>query len=131
MNYLLFLKMKIYLVPQQRGEAFFLSKDELKAFFGLCILRGVLKERDEPLFNFWNKEYGRAVFQKTMSRNKFKSMQRFIHFDEKNSRNFRQQTDKFAAIKKLWNSVMEYCQKSYFPNPSVTIDEQLFPCRAK
>ena len=30
-------------------EAFSLSKDEFTAFFGLYILRGVLKGRDEPI----------------------------------------------------------------------------------
>jgi len=116
---------------RQEDEAFSLSKNELTAFFGLCILRGVLKGRDEPLFNFWNEEYGRPIFRETMSRNKFKSILRYIRFDDKNSRSLRRQTDKFAAIRDLWNSVMDNCQKSFFPNPNVTVDEQLFPCRAR
>ena len=47
---------------REKDEAFFLSKDEFTAFFGLYILRGVLKGRDEPLFNFWDKEYGHLIF---------------------------------------------------------------------
>ena len=63
-------------------EAFSLSKEEFTAFFGLCILRSVLKGRDEPLFNFWDEEYGRLIFRETMSRNKFKSILRYICFDD-------------------------------------------------
>ena len=71
---------------QRQGDvAFSLSKDELYAFLGLCILRGVLKGRDEPLFHFWNEEYGRPIFRQTMSRNKFKAILRYIRFDDKNS----------------------------------------------
>ena len=37
---------------REEDEAFSLSKDEFTAFFSLGILRGVMKGRDEPLFNF-------------------------------------------------------------------------------
>ena len=67
------------------GEAFSLSKDEFTAFFGLYILRGVLKGRNEPLFNFRDEKYGRLIFRETMRRNKFQSILRYIPFDDKNS----------------------------------------------
>ena len=87
---------------QRKGdEAFFLSKDVFTAFFGQYILHGVLKERDEPLFNFRDEEYGRLIFRETMSRIKFQSILRYICFDDKNSRSLRRQTDKFAAIREL------------------------------
>ena len=117
---------------QREGdEAFFLSKDEFTAFFGLYIFRGVLKGRDEPLFNFQDEEYWRLIFRKAMSKNKFQSILRYIFFDDKNSRSLRRQTDKFAATRELWDSVMDNCQKSYFPGANVTINEQLFRCRAR
>ena len=86
---------------REEDEAFPLSKDAFTAFFGLCILRGVLKGRVETLFNFWDEEYGRLIFRETMSRNKFKSIPRYFHFDDKNSRSLRRQTDKFAAKREL------------------------------
>ena len=46
-----------------------------------------------------------------MSRNKFQSILRYIRLDDKNSRSLRRQTDKFAAIRELWDSVMDNCQK--------------------
>ena len=116
---------------REGDEAFSLSKDEFTAFFGLCILRDVLKGKDEPLFNFWDEEYGHLIFRETMSRNKFKSILRYIRFNDKNSRSLRRQTNKFAAIRELWDSVMDNCQKSYFPGANVTIDDQLFQCRAR
>ena len=116
---------------REGDEAFSLSKDEFTAFFGLYILRGVLKGRDESLFNFRDKEYGRLIFRETMGRNKFQSILRYIRFDDKNSRSLRRQTDKFAAIRELWDLVMYNCQKSYFPGANVTINEQLFRCRAR
>ena len=49
---------------REGDEAFSLSQDEFTAFFGLCVLRGVLKGRDEPLLNFWDEEYGCLTFEK-------------------------------------------------------------------
>ena len=116
---------------RQGDSEFSLRKEELDAFFGLCLLRGVLKGRDEPLTNFWDLEYGRPMFSETMGRSKFQSIIRYIRFDDKTSRQRRRQSDKFAAIRDLWNAVMDNCQKSYFPHSHVTVDEQLFPCRSR
>ena len=61
-----------------------------------------------------------------MSRNKFQSLLKYIQFDHKNSRPIRPITDKFAAIRELWNLVMDNCQKLYFSYADLTVDEQLF-----
>ena len=66
-----------------------------------------------------------------MSGNKFHSILRYIPFGDKNSRPTRRRTSKFAAIGELWNSVMDNCQKSYFPHNDVVVDEQLFPCQSR
>ena len=55
----------------QNEDEFQISIDELHAFVGFCIVRGVIKGRDEPLHSFWNTDYGRQIFTETMSRNKF------------------------------------------------------------
>ena len=67
------------------GE-FQLSIDELHAFVSLCIIRGVIKGRDEPLHSFWNTDYGRRIFTETISRNKFIKILVFIRFDDKRTR---------------------------------------------
>ena len=70
---------------RQGDKEFCLSKDELTAFLGLCILGGVLKERDEPIFNLLNEKYKRLSFEKLLSRNKFKFILLHIHFHDKDS----------------------------------------------
>ena len=99
------------------NNEFFITKQKLDAFLGSA--------------SFWESEHERSIFCETMSRNKFQFILRYIRFDDKNSRTIRRRTDKFAAIRELWNSVMDNCQKSYFPHADVTIDELLFPCRSK
>ena len=62
---------------------------------------------------------------------KFQSILSFIRCDDNKFRPIRRSTDQFAAIRELLNSVMNNCQKSYFPDADVTVDEQLFSCRLR
>ena len=82
----------------QENTKFSISKLELEAYFGLCLLRGVFKGRNEPLSSFWETERGRPIFRQTMSRNKFQAILKYIRFDDKIFRPLRRRTDKFASI---------------------------------
>ena len=116
---------------RQNDENFFISVDEFKAFLGLAILRGVLKGRNEPLSKFWSETYGRKIFRQRMSRKKYKDILRYLRFDDKLTREERKLEDKFTPIREIWTIVLNNCQKHFFPYENVTIDEQLFPCRAR
>ena len=39
--------------------------------------------------------------------------------------------DRLCLASSLWNSFVENCKKAYLPNPYITIDEQLFHCKAR
>ena len=82
----------------QNDDEFQLSIDQLRAFDGLCIIRGVIKGRNEPLHSFWNADYDRQICTETMSRNKFMKMLRFIQLDDKRARPRRRENDKYAPI---------------------------------
>lgn len=110
---------------------FSLTIEELHAFLGLCVIRGVTHGKNEPLYSFWNSSYGPSVFRETMSRNKFLMILKLLRFDNKDSRASRKQTDKYAPIRELWTTVMDNCQKCFFPHGFVTIDEQLFSCKSR
>ena len=98
----------------QNDDQFQLSIDELHAFVGLCIIRGVIDGRDEPLRSFWNTDYSRQIFTETMSRNKFMKTLRFIRFDDKRTRPRRRENDKYAPIRDLRETVMNNVGKSFF-----------------
>ncbi|XP_043498666.1 uncharacterized protein LOC122521970 [Polistes fuscatus] len=48
-----------------------------------------------------------------------------------NQRNQRLQTDKFAMISEVWYKFIDNSQNCYKPGPYITIDEQLFPTKAR
>ncbi|KAJ4437694.1 hypothetical protein ANN_17839 [Periplaneta americana] len=66
-----------------------------------------------------------------MSRNQFSKILRF-RFDEKATRFQRLQIDRFAAATPIWNTfIANYCLLCYKSSENITVDEQLFPCKAR
>ena len=112
-------------------ENFQFDIEILQAFLGLCIARGAYKRRDEPLKSLWSSRDGRPLFVGTMSRDTFLLILRYIRFDDKEKRRRGEHQDKFQHIRQIWETTVENFRKCYFRQENATIDEQLFPCRAR
>ena len=84
-----------------------------------------------PLTDLWNKNWGIVFCKQVMSRDRFKEILRFLRFDKKSSRSERLQTDKFALFSTVWNRFIENFIAYYKPGAFLTVDEQLFPSKAR
>lgn len=108
-----------------------IDEAEFLAFLGLYIARGVLIARNEPVHALWSQEYGRDLFCKTMPRNRFQEICRFLRFDDKDNRPQRRNQDKFCLIRDIWDRFVKNCIDNYYPSPYITVDEQLLPTKAR
>jgi len=99
---------------------------ELDTFMGLLYLRGVMNARNFPLDLLWSDEYGCQAFRQSMSRNRFRQIKTFMRFDCRTTRSERIKDDKFCIMSRVL-----YSQKAYIPEVSLTVDEQLFPTKAR
>ena len=113
------------------GSKWDLSTAKLHAFIALLYARGAYEAKNIDIALLWNKKWGPAFFSNTMSRSNFTEIMRFIRFDDRNQRSQRLQTDKFALIFEVWYKFIENSQNCYKPGPYITIDEQLFPTKAR
>lgn len=66
-----------------------------------------------------------------MAREKFKQILRFIRFDKRTERSRHLQTNKFALVSEIWDKFIENSQACYQPGQNITVDEQLFPSKAR
>ena len=66
-----------------------------------------------------------------MSRHSFSEIKRFIRFDKKSERVSRVKRDRFIMISAVWDKFIENCQSCYIPGQNLTVDEQLFPTKAR
>lgn len=114
-----------------KNKQFVITLDELDKFIGLIITRGVIGGRNLPISHMWDKFWGCPLFNKTMPRDRFSEIMKYLRFDLKSERRKNLETDKFCLVSNLWNSFIENCQKAYIPHENITIDEQLLPCKAR
>ncbi|KAL7635293.1 UNVERIFIED_CONTAM: hypothetical protein RMT77_014360 [Armadillidium vulgare] len=60
-----------------------------------------------------------------MSEEHFAFLINTLRFDDSDTRVARQETDRFAAIRSIWDIFIANCGKMYIPNENITVDEQL------
>jgi len=104
---------------------------ELDTFIGLLYLHGVMNARNFPLDLLWSDEYGCQAFRQSMSRNRFRQIKTFMRFDCRTTRSERIKDDKFCMTSQVLSRFVENSQKAYIPEVSLTVDEQLFPTKAR
>ena len=108
-----------------------ITDSELDAFIGLLYLRGAKDSNNFPLKMLWSEEYGCNAFGKTMARNRFCEIKKYIRFDLRSTRSERIKEDKFCMMSFVLNRFAETSQKSFAPAESLTVDEQLFPTKSR
>ena len=107
------------------------DEEDLEKFIGLLYLRGINNQKNFPFNDLWSKTVGCPAFNKTMSRNRAREIKRYLRFDNREDRRRNLDNDKFALISPILKRFVENGQKCYRPGPCLTIDEQLFPTKAR
>lgn len=108
-----------------------ISLEELDAFISLLYARGAFISKGISINNLWSKTWGLKFFHETMARDRFKEIMRYLRFDMKATRSQRLRTDQFALVSEIWNTFVENCLLCYKAGENITVDEQLFPSKAR
>ena len=77
----------------------------------------------------WNHESAHDIIGATMSLYRFKFICHLITFDDKETRNDRWKTDKFACMRDLLEDINEINARMRHTSPLLGIDETLYPYR--
>lgn len=104
---------------------------EMRAFFGLLLTAGHLKQNNASYITLWSIKYGSPIFRATMSLGRFKSLLRFIRFDDKTTRSTRRATDKFTPIRDIFEEINKKFSQFYIPGDFLTVDEQMIGWRGR
>uniref|UniRef100_A0A8C5FSV4 PiggyBac transposable element-derived protein domain-containing protein n=1 Tax=Gadus morhua TaxID=8049 RepID=A0A8C5FSV4_GADMO len=108
-------------LPYSRGHAWKpVSVPELKTFFGLSFLTGYIKK--PSLEMYWSVDEVDATphFGKTMSRNRFQIIWRFLHFNNNASQDA---SDKMYKVRPELDYIVEKFKEMYQPGQNICIDE--------
>ena len=113
------------------GTKWELNATKLDAFIALLYVRGAYEAKNLDVSYLWNKNWGPAFFSKTMSRNDFTEIMKFIRFDKRSERSQNLQTNKLSMISTIWDRFIENSRNCYKPGACITVDEQLFPSKTR
>ena len=108
-----------------------MSLAELDAFVAILYARGALGAKGTSVKDMWDTTWGAAFFRETMPRNRFLEIMKYLRFDLRTTRSVRLQADKFALASEPWNRFIANSILCYKPGENITIDEQLFPTKAR
>ena len=106
-----------------------LTFEELKARIGLLIRAGADKDNLSHISTMFSPSDSRPFYRCCLSKNRFKLFLRYLSFDDRRDRRKRQETDKMAAIRELWDLFQNNLRKFYVPSERLTVDEQLYGYR--
>lgn len=108
-----------------------INYDELNALLGIFILTAALKDNHLSTKLMFDVTFCGERYRATFSERRFSFLLDCLRFDCKETREVRKEADKLAAIRQIWDVLIENCKKNYKPSSYVTIDEQLIGFRGK
>ena len=105
-----------------------LSVIEFRAFLGLWLMRGLWGQATSRLSNLYLPS-GLPIFSATMPRERYKWILRHLSFDgttRTEERYGRWKNDRLAAIRYLFESIVDRWGRPMVPDEHLTIDETLY-----
>uniref|UniRef100_A0A8C5DHQ7 PiggyBac transposable element-derived protein domain-containing protein n=1 Tax=Gouania willdenowi TaxID=441366 RepID=A0A8C5DHQ7_GOUWI len=108
-------------LPHSRGNSWSLvSVAELKTFFGLSFLTGYVKK--PSLYLYWSMDEVDATpyFNKTMSRNRFQIIWRYLHYNNNESQDA---SNKMYKVRPVLDYVVQKFKELYQPRRNLCVDE--------
>ena len=101
---------------------------EVDALFGLMYFRGILGvnlDMTDRLFS----NNSHFVFGTIMSKNRFRFLKCYIFFDNPQERTQLWKTDRFGAVREIWEIFNSNLSKHVAPSAYLSIDETLYTMR--
>ena len=103
---------------------------EIRALIGLIYWRGLLGMQNHNVKHMFGED-GHHFFGGTMAKNRFTFLLQHLSFDDKLTRDERWPTDRFAAIREIFECFNANCSRSVAPGLHLSIDETLAATRLK
>lgn len=105
---------------------------EMHCLIALLYIAGVLKSGRVNIDELWNNNgTGVEIFRLALSKFRFTFLLQNLRFDDMDTRKERQEVDKLAPIRSIFDLFVDRCKSAYTPYENVTIDEKLEAFRGR
>ena len=108
-------------LPNARIKAWkAVTVQELKSFLGLLFLTGIMRKPELEMYWSTDEIMATPYFNKTMSRNRFQMIWRFLHFSDNETADA---SDRLNKVRPVLDYLMSKFREMYQPNTNISIDE--------
>ncbi|XP_061585716.1 piggyBac transposable element-derived protein 4-like [Cololabis saira] len=115
--------------PHSRQNAWKpVSVQEIKSFFGLTFLTGYIKKPNLELYWSVDEVDATPYFSKTMSRNRFQLIWRFLHFNDNRAQDY---NDRMYKVRPVLDYIVDKSKELYQPRQNICIDEGMMLWRGR
>ena len=109
------------------------SKEELKAYFGVCVIMGI--NQLPRIADYWKDDpfIGNTGIKQTMTRNRFQEISQLLHFADSTRTPARSENgyDRLYKVRAVLNAVLENSQRCYSPNKHIAIDQGMIAFKGR
>ena len=109
------------------------SKEELKAFFGVFVIMGI--NQLPRIADYWKDDpfTGNTGIKQTMTRNRFQEIFQLLHSADSTRSPARGENsyDRLYKVRAVLNTVLENSQRCYSPNNHIAIDEGMIAFKGR
>jgi len=100
---------------------------EMKKFLGLIFVTGIVRKPKLELYWSTRKIFQTPLFPQTMSRNRFKLIQRYLHLSDNNAGGTNK--DHLYKIRTILGIVVNNFRTNYTPDREISLDESMLGWR--
>ena len=105
------------------------TTSELKKFFGLVIIMGLVMKARINLYWSTNPIIETPIFSKTMSRNRFQKILKYLHFSD--NKNMPPNADRLYKVQHLIDYFSKKFEENFSPGQNISVNEGMIPWRGR
>lgn len=125
-------KKKIKFQFSRERDYKFTNCAEVQAVFGVLFLIAVKRNNHTSVLELWSKDgAGMVILRAAFSYKRFLFLLRVLRFDDYRERIVKEETDKLAPIRNIYQKFVENCKQNYTLGESVAVDNMLLPYRGR
>ena len=107
------------------------SKEKLKAYFGVCMIMGI--NQLPRIADYWKDNLGNTGIKQKMTRNRFQEISQLLHFTDstRTPAHGKNVYDQLYNVRPVLNAVLENSQRCYSPNKHIAMDEGMIAFKGR
>lgn len=115
------------ILKRGHGYSNSISVEDIKAFFGMLYLHGIMRPTHQKRSDLWHEKYGISIVRNTMKHERFNFILQNISFDKEDDEEAMMQYDTMKRMRKFFEIFAMNCRTVFEVEKMAVVDEVVVP----